>query len=81
MEEEAVATLNVKNLPDGLYRRLRKRAKERHRSTAQEVTHILSAVLEEPDSLSILTLRGLGRDAWQGLDPARHVAGERDAWD
>jgi plasmid stability protein len=76
-----VATLNVKNLPDALYRRLRKRARESHRSTAQEVTHILSVVLAEPDAHSILALRGLGREAWQGLDAGRHVADERAAWD
>ncbi len=76
-----MATLNIKNLPDGLYRRLRRRAKERHRSTAQEVTHILSTALEEPEALSILELRGLGRSAWEGIDPAHHVEGERSSWD
>ncbi len=75
-----MATLNIKNLPDGLYRRLRRRAKERHRSTAQEVTHILSAALDEPELHSLLELRGLGRSAWQGIDPARHVEGERSSW-
>jgi plasmid stability protein len=76
-----MATLNIKNLPDGLYRRLRRRAKERHRSTAQEVTHILTQALAEPETRSLLELRGLGREAWQGVDAARHVAAERDSWD
>ncbi|MEO8197894.1 MAG: hypothetical protein ABI689_14350 [Thermoanaerobaculia bacterium] len=75
-----MATLNIKNLPDGLYRRLRRRAKERHRSTAQEVTHILSAALEEPEMHSLLELRGLGRSAWQGTDSAHHVEDERGSW-
>jgi len=68
-----MATLNIKNLPDGLYRRFQRRAKERHRSTAQEATHILSVALEKPETRSILELKGLGRSAWREVDPARHV--------
>jgi plasmid stability protein len=75
-----MATLNIKNLPDALYRKLRRRAKERHRSAAQEVTHLLAEALAEPDTHSILELRGLGRDSWRGIDPGRHVGAERDSW-
>jgi plasmid stability protein len=76
-----VATLNVKNLPDGLYRKLQARAKRERRSVAQEVTQILSAALESPKPLSILELRGLGKEYWQGVDGAQHVERERAAWD
>ena len=38
-----MATLNVKNLPDGLYRKLQARAKRQRRSVAQEVTQIRSS--------------------------------------
>ncbi len=76
-----MATLNVKNLPDLLYRRLQKRAKEQHRSVAQEVTKILDDALESPDPLSILTLRGLGKEQWAGIDAAAHVELERKSWD
>lgn len=76
-----MVTLNIKSFPDGLCRRLRRRAKERHRSTAQEVTHLLSAPLDEPEALSILELRGLERAPWEGIDPAHHVEGERGSWD
>ena len=48
---------------------------------AQEVTHILSAALDTPKPPSILDLRGLGKEHWQGVDAAAHVARERDAWD
>jgi plasmid stability protein len=52
MEEDwrtgAMATLNVKNLPDSLYRKLQARAKRQRRSVAQEVTQILSEALEAP---------------------------------
>ena len=79
--EDAVATLNVKNLPDGLYRRIQKRARERRRSVAQEVTCILEEAVERAEPLSILELRGLGKDAWREIDAAAHVDAERRAWD
>jgi plasmid stability protein len=75
-----VATLNVKNLPDGLYKRLRQRARAEHRSVAQEVTKILETALCSPEPLSLLELRGLGRELWRGLDAAELVAEERRAW-
>ncbi len=76
-----MAILNVKNLPDSLYRKLQKRAKQQHRSVAQEVTKILDDVLESPDLLSILTLRGLGREQWTGIEAAAHVEVERKSWE
>ena len=75
-----MATLNVKNLPDGLYRKLQKRAKLLHRSVAQEVVHILEAAIDSPEPLSLLQLRGLGKEAWKGVDAARHVDRERRSW-
>ncbi|MBN1422376.1 MAG: hypothetical protein JXP34_26610 [Planctomycetes bacterium] len=76
-----MATLNIKDFPDALYRKLKARAKKQHRSIAQEVTHILSEAVEPADPLSILELRGLGKRLWAGIDPAAHVEGERRAWD
>jgi len=76
-----VATLNVKNLPDGLYRKLQARAKRQRRSVAQEITQILSDALEAPQAVSILELRGLGKDLWTGIDAAAHVDRERSSWD
>lgn len=76
-----MATLNVKNLSDSLYRKLQKRAKRQHRSVAQEVTKILDDALEAPDSLSILALRGLGKEQWTGIDAVAHVESERRSWD
>jgi plasmid stability protein len=76
-----VATLNVKNLPDGLYRRIQKRARERRRSVAQEVTCILEEAVDRAEPLSILELRGLGKDAWREIDAAAHVDAERRTWD
>jgi len=76
-----MATLNVKNLPDGLYRKLQARAKRQRRSVAQEITQILSDVLEAPPPASILELRGLGREMWRDTDAAAHVARERSSWD
>jgi plasmid stability protein len=76
-----MATLNVKNLPDGLYRKLQARAKRQRRSVAQEVTQILSDALDAPKPLSILDLQGLGKEHWQNVDAATHVERERSAWD
>jgi plasmid stability protein len=74
-------TLNVKNFPASLYKKLQGRAKREHRSVAQQVVHLLSEALEEPKPLSILGLRGLGKEFWEGIDPVEYVERERDSWD
>jgi plasmid stability protein len=76
-----MATLNIKNLPDPLYRALKARAEREHRSIAQQVTHMLEAALGEPERLSILELQGLGKELWKGMDAAAHVEAERRSWD
>ena len=76
-----MATLNVKNLPDPLYKKLRARARRQRRSVAQEVIHLLTQAVEEPDTQSILELRGLGKELWTGIDAAAHVNAERRSWD
>ena len=76
-----MATLNIKNLPDRLYKKLQARAKRDRRSVAQEVTHILDAALETTDALSILELRGLGKEHWRQVEAATHVDRERGSWD
>ena len=76
-----MAILNIKNLPDALYKKLQARAKRQHRSIAQEVTHLLSDALEAPKPLSILDLKGLGKEHWREVNPSRHVARERSSWD
>jgi plasmid stability protein len=79
--EEVLATLNIKNVPEGLYELLRARARRERRSIAQEATHLLAAALEAPEVLSILELRGLGKEIWSGVEPAGHVESERSSWD
>lgn len=76
-----MATLNVKNFPDALYRKLQARAKRQRRSVAQEVTQILNDVLESSKPLSILELQGLGKEDWRDINAATHVERERAAWD
>ncbi len=76
-----MATLNVKNFPQGLYQKLKERALAERRSMAQEVVHLLERAVEDAVPLSLLQLRGLGKDAWQGVDAARYVAEERGSWD
>jgi plasmid stability protein len=81
MEDTPMATLNVKNLPDALYEKLKARAKRERRSVAQEVVGLLSAALDTPPPLSIMELQGLGKELWQGVDGAAHVEAERASWD
>ena len=81
IKEEPVATLNIKNLPDPLYKKLKTRAKLQNRSVSQEVTRILTAAVEEQEELSILDLQGLGKELWKGIDAAKYVDEERNSWD
>lgn len=76
-----MATLNVKNLPDPLYRKLQARAKRQRRSVAQQVTQILSEALEPPPQHSIMELQGLGKELWKGIDAAEYIRREREEWD
>jgi plasmid stability protein len=76
-----MATLNIKKLPDALYEKLKLRAKQERRSIAQEVTHLLAAALDAPEPLSIMELRGLGKELWHDIDPVAHVATEYASWD
>ena len=76
-----MATLNIKNLPDPLYRKLQARARLERRSVAQQVTEILTRALEEPEPLSLLDLQGLGKEPRRGVDAAAHIDRERSSWD
>jgi len=76
-----MATLNIKNVPDQLYRRIQTRAKKERRSVAQEVIQILSQATARPASLSILELQGLGKEIWQGIKAGRYVDKERREWE
>jgi plasmid stability protein len=76
-----MATLNIKNLPDALYKKLQARARRQHRSVAQEVIHLLSEAVEPTRHGSILKLRGLGKELWRGIDATAHVERERRSWD
>lgn len=60
-----MATLNIESLPDDSDDKLRRRAK----------------LLEAPPSTSILELRELGRELWQGIDVDEYIEQERAAWD
>lgn len=76
-----MATLNIKNFPDGLYESLRERAKREHRSVAQEVIYLLERATAAPEAHSIRELRGLGKELWADIEPVDHVERERRGWD
>lgn len=75
-----MATLNVKNFPDDLYEQIRERAQAERRSVAGEVVHLLEKATEMVEPLSVLALRGLGREVWKAADAGEHVMKERDSW-
>jgi len=79
--EDAMATLNVKGLPDELYQRLKARAERDRRSIAQEVSFLLAEALEAQPAQSIMELEGLGKEYWAGMDAVEYVRTERDSWD
>lgn len=37
--------------------------------------------MEQPDPLSIMELRGLGKEIWKGVDAAAYIEAERRSWD
>ena len=76
-----MATLNVKNVPEELYSRLKALARRERRSLSQEVLQILDEATKPSETVSILELRGLGKELWKGIDPATHVDEERRSWD
>lgn len=57
-----MATLNIKTFPDKLYKALRVRAEQEHRSISQEVIHLLTRAVEGEETLSIMELKGLGKE-------------------
>ncbi len=72
-----MATLNIKNFPDKLHRQLKEQAAREHRSVAQQVIHLLAVYLHSKEPHSIRELRGLGKEAWSGIDAAEHIDNER----
>jgi plasmid stability protein len=76
-----VAVLNVKSMPDKLYRKLQARAKRERRSVAQEVIQILEHALTEPPRLSIMNLQGLGKEIWRDINSDQYIEAERRAWE
>ena len=79
-----MATLNIKNFPDRLYRRIKQRAGKNRRSISQEVVQLLDQAVSEPRPVSLLELEGLGKEVWEkglgGKDAADYIAEERDTW-
>jgi len=49
-ESAKMATLQVKNFDDKLYRALRRRAKRNHRSVSQEATRVIREGLDRPEA-------------------------------
>jgi plasmid stability protein len=75
-----MATLNVKNLPEDLHRRLKKRAKEEHRSVASHVKRLIEQDVAKPKRYTVNDLKGLGKGTWRDVDILKWLDRERDSW-
>ena len=80
-----MATLNIEDLPDRIYRPLKERADRNGHTVEQEVICILEEMLGAQEKThSILELEGLGKELWEkalgGKDPAEYISEERDSW-
>jgi plasmid stability protein len=70
-----MATLQVRDIDDRVYRELKQRAKRKHRSLSQEVAHIIEEYLSQPDkdhrkqSEMLLELSG----SWEGPESAAEI--------
>ncbi len=75
-----MATLNVKNFPDGLYQKLKKQAKREGRSVAAEAQVLLAEALTRPRKYTVNDFRGVGAEIWRGVDVQKYVDREREGW-
>ncbi len=70
-----MATLQVRDIDDRVYKELRERAKSKHRSLSQEVAHIIEEYLSRPagdykkQSELLLELSG----SWEGPETAKEI--------
>lgn len=72
-----MATLNVKNLPEDLHRRLKRRAKQERRSIAGHVKWLIEQDSARPKRYTVDDLKGLG-GPWKGVDIQKWLDRERD---
>ena len=75
-----MATLNVKNFPDDLYRALRRRARERGRSLSSEVTMLLREQVQAPKKYTVKDMPKLLGGVFRGTDIEAFLRKERDSW-
>lgn len=75
-----MATLNLKNLPDEIHRKLKKRAKEEHRSVAGHVRKLIEEDVARAKRYTVDDLKGLGAEIWEDVDIEKYVRKERDSW-
>jgi plasmid stability protein len=70
-----MATLQVRDIDDRVYKELKQRAKSKHRSLSQEVAYIIEEYLSEPNrdykkqSDMLLELAG----SWEGPESATEI--------
>jgi hypothetical protein len=70
-----MATLNIKDFPNSLFEKLQKQTEEEHRSVDQQVIHLISRSISRLKRAR--SIRGLGKEIWEGMDTAGYVREER----
>ena len=79
-EDDVLPTLNIRNVPEDLYRDLRLMAERDSCTVDEEALRLLVTAVAPGERGSILELRGLGKQIWNGIDAATYVDEERGAW-
>lgn len=82
-----MTSLVIKNIPEGLHERLKRRAARNHRSLSKEIIAVLEAVDAEPapqpktmdEKLAALFKAGEAMEA-RGVDFEAWAANRRDLW-
>ena len=60
---------------------IRQLSLDEQRTLVEEVQRSLSTPAKQTSGVSLLNLRGLGKEVWRGVDVQEYLRGERDAWD
>lgn len=76
-------TLNIKGFPEELYKVLGELAKKERRSLKSEVIYLLeqSICLHQKEKISLMELKGLGKEKWKKAKLTKYINEERDSWE
>lgn len=78
-----MATLNIKGFPEELYQVLGDLAKKERRSLTSEVIYLLEQSVHSHhiEKISLMELKGLGKEKWKKVKSTKYINKERDSWE